>query len=553
MVTTITELATTLYNEPLKYPGARHIDVDSTGKRWVAMHNNGNDLEFWYSSDPSSSWTKATGDVAASDDTNAHSFFIDVDDGFHILFREGSWWFYRYGTESGGTITWRVRKIISSSAYIMGDVVAHKEGSDYYAHCVVHSSSTFYYQRIKIAGGASTFDGSLETLYLPGTVNRSVSIDFRHTGDGKTVASSSPDLWISMLVNSELSLIKMLYSSGPTWTAQTLRVLSASGAKAASGNGCVTFDGTAVMVAALAVSNTALLLFERDAADTTTTSYGAGSSASSNVLPVIVADSARNIYVAASRNPAGTIPGYVKWTRIGTSWGSWIGGSGDIGDKSNFGAIRHNAVGGLEIVATRNLATDDVVWELLTAFTIGYDETGLSVAAVATVTGTEGFDFTESLSVAGVATVTGTEGRLFVESLNVAAISDVTGTETADFVESLFVAAVATVTGAAGFSFVESLFVAGIATIAGTEGWLFTESLSIAAESIITGTEGWLFAESLNVAATTTINGTDSWWSSAIDSGDGIGSTTKLNQLGRSTVLSERGTVESSGLLGRVE
>ncbi len=364
----ITELTTTTAAEAMGGMPNRHLDFDSTNRRWVALRNNGGDIQFWYASSPGSSWTLAGGTISVAAE-GPTSFHIDVDDGFHLVYIDGGAWKYRYGTESAGTISWSGAISLSGNSAFVGDVVAHKDGSDYYAHCTTVDATKVYYRRIKITSGTPALHGSEIELWNTTGTPRACSIDFRHTGDGKTVAASSPDVWVSYQIDVTIYVHKLEHSAGPAWAAQTRATMPTGGFFGSSKSFCI-FDGTAVMVISSNGTGNGLLLFERDADDTTTDEYHTGAISLSNVTPSGCVDADRNVYVTANNPPGGSFTvSHIKWTRDGETWDDvfTIGDGGDVGG-GNLGCARFGIEGTLEVAYARDLATDEVAWGRLTSF-----------------------------------------------------------------------------------------------------------------------------------------------------------------------------------------
>ena len=135
-------------------------------------------------------------------------------------------------------------------------------------------------------GTKVTVDSSVGSATGPG------GIDFHHTAtDEKAIQGSTPHLYMVWCDGSlAVNFAKYTYSGG-TWTAGTTRVIYTG---AATPTASMVFDGTRVLIALMDGINGGL--FERDAADTTTTTR-AGSGATL-YLTTLTYDNDGNVWIA---------------------------------------------------------------------------------------------------------------------------------------------------------------------------------------------------------------------------------------------------------------
>lgn len=165
-------------------------------------------------------------------------------------------------------------------------------------------------------------------------------------------------------------------------------------------------------------------------------------------------------------------------------------------------------------------------------------ETGRLVAITAEVTSTDRQAMVEDPTVAVVATITSSDSRGNTESISVNGVVTVTSTDRADFLESVVTAILATVTATDRADFLESVAVAILATVTSTDTQPDEATYNETGRTV-------------EIIAIVVID--DQWWSSAVDSGEGLGRAVQQVKIGRSILLSEDGTVESKNPLGRVE
>lgn len=283
MTTTLVDTSTT--NLASGYSNARYVARTSNGVIWVAL-DNGSEIEFWYSTDEGETFTQAAGTQSRGTSTGQYSFFIDEDDYAHLAV-ENSTTNYTRGTPNAGRTAWTWASQISltgsDASYTNPDVVAHREGTGWRAHVIMQyvgdGGTSVHYKRVAIT---STGSLSIEnTTSLGGTYGNNgdhfVTIDFHHTGDGKTIKDGVPHLflaWTAPNTTYGIRFKKATYSSG-SWTWGPEREIQAG--RYVSGHdawlNCM-WDGSRVLIAGWLHDGTAvrdLVLYERDLADTTTT------------------------------------------------------------------------------------------------------------------------------------------------------------------------------------------------------------------------------------------------------------------------------------------
>lgn len=263
------------------YPGSRRAAYTSTGRLWVALHNGASTrFEFWYSDD-GTTFTEATSlRITAGTPTHV-AFTIDRSSNRAV-----------FATDA--TQFRMVENITSSSSWTTGaaslpnvrDVCTFVRPGSTDFHVAFAWSSfdgvSAYTPRISVYRytTAHVAVGSPYSSELTGAFGYThpqadeVCIDFRHTGNGYSVASSSPDLYVAWVAKTGSGATYVLASrrypwDGSTWSAGTARD---HGATLASARLTAAFDGTwHCMVWADDSVNTTINVAQRDASDTTST------------------------------------------------------------------------------------------------------------------------------------------------------------------------------------------------------------------------------------------------------------------------------------------
>ena len=299
------------------YSNQRKVDRCQNGVLWSTFY----DASFvaivaYYSTDNGATWTAAPGiGLSGSSYTANHSFFIDLDDYAHVVYKDpgNGYIYYQRGTPNAARTawTWSAATLIANAAGSdYPDIIAHREGTGWKAH-VVHSlnaatSSVISTEVTITSGGAITTGTPTARWSRVANVNSYPSIDFNHTGDGKTVAGSTPHLYAAWSAGATgagngIRFKKATYSGG-AWTWGTEREIDSTRypTNTDSWLTCM-FDGTRVIIAGFTSPTGTGFVIDRDAADTTTTG------ASRTITPATFAHATAIWYGSATYDSAGNV------------------------------------------------------------------------------------------------------------------------------------------------------------------------------------------------------------------------------------------------------
>ena len=299
----------------------RSMAATSTGRMWVAVGNDGsNKIEMWYSDDSGATWTENTAaEITWTGAAGANfALFIDADDHAHIVYDTSSPSIeYRRNKSISTTSAWSAATSVDTVdlGYSLPDLVAHREGTGWKAHLLYKANTagpgeSMKYTPITITSADAITVGT-KTTFASGNATATGGIDFHHTStDEKAIQSSTPHLYMVWTETSNLVKFAKYTYSGGTWTAGTVRTIYTG---AAAPGAQMVFDGTRVVITLTDGAN--IGLYERDAADTTTTTRAGG-----GTIPTLLAttyDADQNVWVigAASTDLKG-----LQWIRATNTW-----------------------------------------------------------------------------------------------------------------------------------------------------------------------------------------------------------------------------------------
>ena len=297
-------MATTITSVTQAATSPRSLQATSTGRLWVALGNTtANTIEFWYSDDSGATWTENTAAQFAWSGDQYFAFYIDADDHAHIAYDElGTVALkYRRNKSISTTSAWSAASTVDSTtalAYQWSDMVVHREGTGWKAHILYKRNTTgadpVLYAPITITSAdVITVETKVTVDSDVGASNGAGGIDFHHTAsDEKAIQSSTPHLYMVWCDGPwAVKFAKYTYSSG-TWTAGTTRTIYTG---AATPSAQMVFDGSRVIITLVDGANVGL--FERDAADTTTTTR---SGVAIPVASCVTYDNDSNVWIAGA-------------------------------------------------------------------------------------------------------------------------------------------------------------------------------------------------------------------------------------------------------------
>lgn len=379
----------------------RRVDRCQDGTLVVAQTSTSANTELWYSKDNGATWTHTgTGtDVAGA--TNV-SMFVTLDDTIALVWKQSGtggsrtsgYVYMAWGTPNAGRTawTWGAATVIATNAnFDYPDVVVcRRPGSSpttWDAFVVlsyqVSTTNMATYSRYAIASdgtiGARVNDGLPDSVGgdTPGSLGGPYavgahtypSIDFDHTGDGKTVAGGTPHVYVGWSTGVGASsqttayIRKAVYSAGLwTWNAASAFTFSPTFIQWHQ----LIFDGVRpVMALSEAVNGfSSVLLFERDAADTTSTTTVLVPSSSDVTQRLfdgsLAYDASRNLHLLwkdGSGSDGTRKLNYRKWTRSGASLGPIITFDTTGNDTPHISAKRGYSGSSIEWVWTDGTAS----------------------------------------------------------------------------------------------------------------------------------------------------------------------------------------------------
>lgn len=276
------------------------------------------------------------------------SMFVDEDDYLHLV--GGGRPTYFRGTPNASRTAWSFSAGLDLSTQVdrgLSDVVAHREGAGWVAHVVFTidalSAVKCFHSRITILPGQALSVSTVQvsqTLPSSNTNRGYPSIDFHHTGNGKTVKDGTPHLyvgWSAGVTGSAggIRFRKATYSSGSwAWGSEVQITPDLVITSDASWMNCI-FDGNRVMLPCFIGGD--LAIYERDAADTTTETRAQFNLAPSDyhLYGSATYDSRGNLYIFGRSD--GAVAGsnaltFRKWTRGSSSVGPPVVLDAGVGD-----------------------------------------------------------------------------------------------------------------------------------------------------------------------------------------------------------------------------
>lgn len=313
----------------------RKIIRTSNGTLWVIVHQATDTVpRLRYSTDDGANWATSSTAFPETVDNRDAAWVFCSDGAIYMLYEvaDSSEIRVRKGTLNGAhtDITWSAARTVNSATSDYLDIVAHEEGGDTIVHVVYANTTTLCEYKRAVWGSAF---GSV-TVLTTWSGSTSPRIEFNHTqANPTTVKDSAPHIYVAWFEDNKIMFRKGVYSSGPTWTWNAARTIM-SDAKDRTGL-TMSFDGIVcvMMIESLGTAD-ALLVLERDAADTTTASLA--NTPTRNGTGIAYTDmtynSDRDIEVFHSDSSSKVLQ-RVTYDRSGSAWGSWVTIDADADDR----------------------------------------------------------------------------------------------------------------------------------------------------------------------------------------------------------------------------
>ena len=322
----------------------RHMARLANGRLLAVFRDvSNNRVELWYSDDQGATWSENTSarftlhtNFAAA--SPGFSLFVDESDHVHLAYLGGGldsygYLWYRHGEAVGTGGAWgtefEVLNMWGTATGIQApSMVAHaKVGtSGWSVHIAIQATAASNYQvllrTLSVSDTYVVTSAGAQTGYATTTTcSTGPRIDFNHTGDGKTVAGSTPHLYLAFRYASGLAFAKWTYASG-SWTKGTDRQIDSG----TTGFFDAAFDGDRMIIAYnLTATNTVVLMAERDAADTTTTARTPTALSDGAIVDIAICHQGYN--KSAVIGAIGTTSDdamYLKFDRTAGTFGSWV-------------------------------------------------------------------------------------------------------------------------------------------------------------------------------------------------------------------------------------
>jgi hypothetical protein len=335
-----TKITSGNHSDSLQGSPEKRIDLAPDGSLWACLVTQGGpgSAKFFRSADGGNSWSYASAsDLSLEQSSAVPSFFIDADGYAHACWVE---WNknpqvvkYARGRPTGtGTTSpgwsWTTLTISPASGRTGSDsdVVAFRSGTGWVAFVEYAGGPTGGAQVAQVAISASGALSVTATTTGPSTglvANQYGSLEFAHTGDGKT-PSAGPDIYYATGVQASSQPVRLnraVYSGG-TWTWASPVTIDTGNLLTTSL--CSVWDGTRLMTAYSKTSAT-INCYEWDGTATPVArNPPAAPGGTGNVLGLSMAvdPATGDIYLAYYDATDGDIR-WSQFTRASTTWSAW--------------------------------------------------------------------------------------------------------------------------------------------------------------------------------------------------------------------------------------
>lgn len=338
MATTITSGN---HGDSLQGSPDKRLDLAPDGTLWALIVAAGSPgtAKFFRSNNGGATWTYAAGsDISLGQSTALPSFFIDADGYAHVSWvqwnKDPQVLVYSRGKPTGTATTDRgwswTNLTVSPASGRMGvdsDLVAFRSGTGWVAFVAYSLGPGNGAQVAQVAITASGTLSVTATTMGPSTgltAWQFGSIEFNHTGDGKTPAAS-PHLYLATAVQGTSAPVRVqraLYSGG-TWTWQT--AITAATGDVVNTTMCTVWDG-ALLMTAVSLTSATILVSEWDGAAGSVTARNPpaapGGTGAVLGLSMGIDPATDDVYLAYYDVTDGDIR-WSKFTRASTTWSAW--------------------------------------------------------------------------------------------------------------------------------------------------------------------------------------------------------------------------------------
>lgn len=327
-----TQITTATHQDSLSGSPEKRIDVTPDGALWLAVADAGK-VRFFSSDDGGSTWEVSAGSdlsYGSGASTGVPSLFIDADGYAHLSVVR---WqsspqtiLYARGTpKSGGGWTWTTQTISPASGRlgVDSDVIAFRTGAGWTAWVAWSLTTGARVSKLTInASGVITLASVMHGPASGDAAYQQGSLEFDHTGDGKT-PTSTPHIYLATASQTSSSPVyghRALYDSG-SWSWESPTSIT-TGVTVPDTVLCSVFDGSRLL-AAWATGGTAVSASEWSGTGAATARTPPAMPAGlGNIMGVSLAvdPSTLDIYLVAYGDTVGDVYYNVL---TGTTWGSW--------------------------------------------------------------------------------------------------------------------------------------------------------------------------------------------------------------------------------------
>lgn len=381
-----TKITDANHSDSLQGSPEKRIDIGPDGILWTLVVTSGSNgkAKFFRSTNGGATWVYAQGsDIDLEQTTAVPSFFIDADGFAHV-----SWvkWNknpqvvrYARGTPtgtSGSSRGWSWRTLTISPANgrtgVDSDVVAFRSGTGWNAWVSydMRPSAGAKVARISItASGSMSVASTQHGPPTGGEANQFGSLEFNHTGDGVTPASSPHLFYVTARqgASSAIRANRASYSGG-TWTWDSPVTIST--AQVDRTTMATVWDGARLMIA-WAPNSGGISVTEWDGASTTTARNppalpgGLGAVAAVSLAHDPVTD---DIYLVFYDTTDGDIR-WSKFTRATTTWSAWAVAASRTGNNSDgkVQLVRHPKRDAVDMMFATGSGTAWTIWSQVLA------------------------------------------------------------------------------------------------------------------------------------------------------------------------------------------